>query len=107
LEFFHFDGKHFRALPYTEIDLKAGTDPALSLIEEPLLRNETADKYGKFKFIDVPAGFYQVYSKKDGFFPENNGLISLGSKSEPMPLQYLLPHYSSSVGELWLRIKYN
>lgn len=46
-----------------EIDLKEGAEPLIANSTAIVLRNETSNSDGIFKFIGVQTGFYSVFSK--------------------------------------------
>lgn len=113
IEFYHYDATTFELIANVEIDLKEGADPLIANSTATLLRNETSNSNGVFKFIAVPAGFYSVYGRYNtingdkSYFEDYDNIVVLGMYTAGMPNIYLLPTYDSYQGEMWVRIKYN
>jgi hypothetical protein len=84
-----------------EIDLKAGADPLIANSTVPVLRNETSNDEGVFKFIAVPAGFYSVYARYNtingdlSYFEDYDNIVVIGRYTSDMPNMYMLPTYES------------
>jgi hypothetical protein len=101
IEFTHYDAKTLTLLSEVEIDLKEGADPLIANSTATVLRNETTNSNGIFKFIGVPAGFYSVYSRyntnngDNSYFEDYNNIAVIGRYTSDMPNMYMLPTYSS------------
>ena len=92
-----FDAKKLRVVKDVDISLRDGSDIYGMKSYSPILRNETTDKSGAFKFMRLKQSIYSFYANKEDYFEDAFSIPVLGKNTAlPIPHLFMIPREDSS-----------
>ncbi len=86
-----YDALELTTLANTYIVIKEGSDYLLANQTSPVLRNESTNEIGEFKFLKLAPTFYSFYGYKSDYYYDAFSIPVIGTYTPTVPYLYLLP----------------
>ncbi|CDW91272.1 UNKNOWN [Stylonychia lemnae] len=100
------NGQYYGDIQNANIFIREGNDPVLAQEYAPVLRSESSESNGQFKFLRLVKDYYSIFANKTNYYKDFISHPVMGINTPKLPNLYLLPYYESIQGPLWIQLRY-